>query len=90
MHVRVSFLFSEALLPKDLENFKQAAQEFTNDLNSIQVNTQEKAEGFTVLTDFTMKTAAQYKVVDDIAKEFKFWTVNIEGYQSMSIQFPSN
>lgn len=74
MHVMVSFLFSEALLPKGLESFKQAAQELTNDLNSIQVNTQEKAEGFTVLTDFTMKTAAQYKVVDDIAKEFKFWT----------------
>jgi len=35
-----------------------------------------------------MRTTAQYKVVDDIASEFKFQTFDLEGYQDMTISFP--
>jgi hypothetical protein len=34
-----------------------------------------------------MKTTAQYKVIDDIWSEFKFWTFDLEGYQDMSVSF---
>ena len=37
-----------------------------------------------------MKTTAEYKVVDRISKEFKFWTFDLEGYREMIISFPTH
>jgi len=35
-----------------------------------------------------MKNAAQYKVVDEIDKEFKFWISNFENYEDSIMSFP--
>jgi hypothetical protein len=43
---------------------------------------------YELVTNFTMRRSAQYKVVDDIADRFKFHTWDLEGYQDMSILFP--
>jgi hypothetical protein len=53
------------------------------------VHVNEHGDRFSLVTNFTMKTAAQYKVVDDIDSEFKFWTFNLQGYEDMMISFPS-
>lgn len=90
MNVRVTFLYSQPLLQDDLDSFKHAAQELTNSKRSIQVSVQKIKDDYAVVTNFTMRTTAQYKVVDDISRVFKFWTGMIEGYQDSVIQFPKN
>ena len=90
MNVSVTLLFSQPVPQSDVDSFKSAAQKLTNNRKSIQVSIQIVEENYAVVTDFTMKTTAQYKVVDNISREFEFWTDNIKGYQDMSIQFPKN
>lgn len=87
MNVRVTFVFSQLVSQSDLDRMKIAAQKLTNNKRSIQVSIQDAEENYAVVTDFTMKTTAQYKVVDNISREFEFWTDNIKGYQDMIIQF---
>jgi hypothetical protein len=54
------------------------------------VSTDKDIKGFALTTNFTMKTTAEYKVVDLISKEFKFWTFDLEGYGEMIISFPTH
>lgn len=90
MNVSVTFIFSQPVSQSDLDSFKSAAQELTSNRRSIQVSIQDAEENYVVVTNFIMGTTAQYKVVDNISREFEFWTDNIKGYQDMSIQFPEN
>jgi hypothetical protein len=53
------------------------------------VITDEDSRGFSLITSFTIETTAQYKVVDRISKEFKFWTFDLEGDREMIISFPT-
>ncbi|MBD2464433.1 hypothetical protein H6G89_25840 [Oscillatoria sp. FACHB-1407] len=87
-----------------IDSLRNAASKLTNNPKSITVQTTQAGgslssfgaatatetlrERIALITNFTMKTAAQYKVIDDIWSEFKFWTVNLEGYQDMSVSFP--
>lgn len=50
--------------------------------------TETLRERIALITNFTMKTTAQYKVIDDIWSEFNFWTFDLKGYQDMSVSFP--
>jgi hypothetical protein len=74
---------------KNLDGLKSAASRLTNNINSIMVHVNEHGDRFSLVTSFAMKTASQYKVVDDIDSEFKFWTFNLQGYEDMIISFPS-
>jgi hypothetical protein len=88
MNVRVII---EVLTPPTVSNMaklRSAAAKLTNNLKSIVVSTHEDSKGFSLTTNFTMKTTAQYKVVDRIAKEFNFWTFDFEGCRAMIISFP--
>lgn len=67
---------------------RSAASELTNKRDSITVEVVEEDGRFSLVTGFSMKTAAQYKVVDKISNRFEFWTWNLEGYQDMMISFP--
>ena len=89
MNVRVTIDVSTPPTASNLDKLRSAASELTNDLKSIIVSTDEDSRGFSLMTVFTMKTAAQYKVVDRISKEFNFWTVDLEGYREMIISFPT-
>ena len=73
---------------KDLDGLRRAASTLTNNPKSITVQTAQAGDRISLITNFTMKTAAQYKVIDDIWSEFKFWTFDLEGYQDMSVSFP--
>lgn len=88
MNVQVIILVSTPPLEKDIDSLKAAASKLTNDRKSITVEAYEEGDHFSLITNFTRRTTAQYKVVDDIASEFKFWTFDLEGYQDMIISFP--
>ena len=89
MNVQVIIEVSTPPTASNLDNLRSAASELTNNLKSIIVSTDEDSRGFSLMTIFTMKTAAQYKVVDRISKEFNFWTFDLEGYREMIISFPT-
>ncbi len=90
MNVRVTIEVSTPPTASNLDKLKLAASELTNNLKSIVVSTNENSKGFSLTTVFTMKTAAEYKVVDRISKEFKFWTFDLEGYLDVIISFPKH
>jgi hypothetical protein len=88
MNVRVIIEVSTPPTASNLDKLRSAASELTNNTKSIVVSTDEDSRGFSLTTIFTMKTTAQYKVVDQISEEFDFWTFDLEGYQEMIISFP--
>jgi membrane protease subunit (stomatin/prohibitin family) len=89
MNVLVIIEVSIPPVEKNLDSLKSAASRLTNNAKSIVVQVHKKGDRFSLVTSFAMRTAAQYKVIDDIDSEFKFWTFNFEGYEEMSISFPS-
>lgn len=81
----------EVSIPPEKKNFdslKRAASRLTNNQKSIAVRATQGGDRVSLITNFTMKTTAQYKVVDDISSEFKFQTFDLEGYQDIIISFP--
>ena len=97
MNVEVTIVVSTPPVEKNIDSLRAAASKLTNNQKSITVRTTEEGgakqfpfqgKRFSLITNFTMRTTAQYKVVDDIASEFKFWTFDLEGYQDMIISFP--
>jgi hypothetical protein len=89
MNVQVTINVSTPATASNLDNLRSAASELTNNIKSIVVITDEDNNGSSLITSFAMKTAAQYKVVDRISKEFEFWTFDLEGDQEMIISFPT-
>jgi hypothetical protein len=87
MNVQVTILVSSQPTDQNLESLEAAAAELTDDRRRITVTVQE-GERYKLVTHFTMRRSAQYKVVSDIAHRFKFYTWDLEGYQDMSISFP--
>jgi hypothetical protein len=89
MNVRVTIEVSTPPTASNLDKLRSAASELTNNIKSIIVSTDENSRGFSLISVFTMKTTAEYKVVGRISKEFNFWTFDLEGYQEMIISFPT-
>jgi hypothetical protein len=73
---------------KDIDGLRRAASKLTNNPKSITVQTSQADDCISLITNFIVKTVAQYKVIDDIWSEFEFWTFDLEGYQDMSVSFP--
>lgn len=81
---------------KDFDNLRMTASKPMNNPTSITVQTTQTGDSLSetlpertfLITRFTMKTPAQYKVIDDIWSEFSCWTFDLEGYQDMSVSFP--
>jgi hypothetical protein len=88
MNVRVTIEVSTPPTIRNLDKLRTSASELTNDLKSIIVSTDEDSQIFSLTTNFTMKTTAEYKVVEQISKEFNFWTFDLEDYREMIISFP--
>jgi hypothetical protein len=88
--MNVEVMIEVSIPPKenDLDNLRRAASALTNTPGSITVRTAQAGDRISLITNFTMRTTAQYKVVDDIYREFKFWTLNLESYENMTISFP--
>ncbi|MGI0487136.1 hypothetical protein ACN4EK_16970 [Pantanalinema rosaneae CENA516] len=88
MNVKVIIDIDTPPKEKDLDNLRRAASKLTNNQKSITVQTAQTDNRISLLTSFTMRTTAQYKVIDDIWSEFNFWTFDLKGYQNMSVSFP--
>jgi len=67
---------------KDFDGLRRAASKLTNNPKSITVQTTQAGDRISLITNFTMKTAAQYKVIDDIWSEFKFWTFDLKAIRT--------
>ena len=71
-----------------VETLKSAAARFADNPASISVTHTEKPDRHTLVTRFTMRTTAQYKVVDDIGQGFKMDIWDFDDYMDMWIAFP--
>jgi len=71
-----------------LDVLRSAAARFTDDKASIRVTHEPMADRHGLITQFTMRTTAQYKVVDDIAAGFKRAIWDFDDYMDMWITFP--
>ncbi|MEM9163921.1 MAG: hypothetical protein AAGC54_12740 [Cyanobacteria bacterium P01_F01_bin.4] len=84
----MTILVSNLPSQHNIDRLKAAALELTNAKNSVSVKTNHTEDNYALITDFKMRTTAQYKAVGDIDKAFKFQTWDFEHYQDMIIQFP--
>jgi hypothetical protein len=67
---------------------RRAAARFTDNKASVLVTHESLPDGHCLITQFTMRTTAQYKVVDDIAAGFKMDIWDFTDYMDMWIAFP--
>jgi hypothetical protein len=88
MNVNVIVITSVPPTEKDLDDLRVAASTLTSQQDSITAEINEENGEFLLIASFKMKTTAQYKVVDAIAKQFQFSLVSLKGYQDMQISFP--
>jgi len=71
-----------------LEILRRAAARFTQNQANISVTHTVMPEGHCLVVQFIMRTAAQYKVIDEIAKGFKMDIWDFDDYLDMWITFP--
>lgn len=71
-----------------LDVMRSAAARFTDDKSSIRVQHEPMPDRHWLIAQFTMRTTAQYKVVDDIAAGFKMDIWDFDDYVDMWIAFP--
>lgn len=90
MNVKVTIDVSTLPIEKNIDDLRRAAFSLTDNRKSIMVKIIDNGGLFSLITNFTMRTTAQYKVVDNISREFKFWTFDLDGYEEMTISFPKS
>ena len=71
-----------------LDALRRAAVWLTDNPSSVSVSHTVMPDRHCLLTQFTMRTVSQYKVVADIAEEFKMNIWDFDDYQDMWIRFP--
>lgn len=71
-----------------LKSLRRAAVRFADHSANISVTHTVMPDGHCLVTQFTMRTTAQYKVVDEIAKGFKMEIWDFDDYMDMWITFP--
>ena len=67
---------------------RSAAARCTDDKSSIRVQHEPMSDRHCLIAQFTMRTTAQYKVVDDIAAGFKRDIWDFDDYMDMWMTFP--
>ena len=71
-----------------LDVLRRAAARFTDNKASICVTHELMPDRHCLITQFTMRTTAQYKVIDEIATGFKMAIWDFGDYMDMWITFP--
>ena len=66
---------------------RTAGKRLTSRADSVSVEVRE-GERLTAVLEFEMRGAAQYKVVDQIWNEVKFWTQDFR--EDISVRFPKD
>ena len=86
MKVQVELEYRAVPPEAELETIRQAGQTLTNNPKSVTVRLVETAESPLIILEFTMKTQAQYKVVDEISNEVQRWLLS-DLFRDIAIQF---
>ena len=81
-------LSSYGMLPRLQGVMRRAAAQFTDDTSSIRMTNKPMPDRHCLIVQFTMRTMAQYKIVDDIAARFKMDIWDFDDYVDMWIAFP--
>jgi len=68
-------------------DMRRAANEFSNDKKSIHIKKYKHKDFYRLETRFSMKTVAQYKVVDQIFHDFEFASDNYDDFLDISVSF---
>ena len=71
-----------------LNVLRSAAARCTDDTSSVRVTHEPRSDRHCLVAQFTMRTTAQYKVVDDIAAGFRRAIWDFDDYVEMWITFP--
>jgi hypothetical protein len=71
-----------------LDIMRRAAARFTDDKSSVRVAHEPMSDRHCLIAQFTMRTTAQYKVVDEIAAGFKRDIWDFDDYMDIWIAFP--
>ena len=71
-----------------LDVMRSAAARCTDDTSSIRVQHEPMLDRHCLIAQFTMRTTAQYKVVDDIAAGFKRDIWDFDDYMDRWMTFP--
>jgi hypothetical protein len=90
MNVEVTIVVSMPPQEEDFDCLRRAVANLTDSPKSIVVQMEKTDDRTFLVTNFIMRTTAQYKAVGDISHQFKLYTVYIEGYQDMTISFPKS
>jgi len=83
MYVKVEMLMATTATNDHKSSMRAAAKKFTKNEKSIEVSISKKNDRKITVT-FSMKTTAQYKVVDSIASEFSDYLYD---YEDIAISF---
>lgn len=73
-----------------LDALRRAATRLTDNPSSVSVSHSVMPNRHCLLTQFTMRTVSQYKIVAEIAEEFKMNIWDFDDYQDMWIRFPKS
>ena len=88
MTVEVGYEIEAEPTEEHFRALRRAAEDLTNDRESIQISQRVKADRYVVLVTFSMRQMAQYKVVDDISHQFRMDFACYHPYLDMWIGFP--
>jgi hypothetical protein len=85
MKASVELIYQAMPSDRELEKIREAGHRLTSNRKSVSVQVLEKDDRYAVVLEFTMRTEAQYKVVDRVADEVRRWLM--EPYDDMGIRF---
>ncbi|CAN5649531.1 hypothetical protein BH23CYA1_BH23CYA1_23810 [soil metagenome] len=88
MDVEIDIFLSDPPDKVYIDSLTTTALNCTNAKKSVRAEGVASVDNYVVTVKFTMKTAAQYKVVDGICRAFKSKAWDYEGYRDMTIRFP--
>jgi len=86
MKVQVKLEYRAVPPEAELETIRQAGQTLTNNPKGVTVWLVEAGIYPIIILEFTMKTQAQYKVVDEISDEVQRWLLS-DLFRDITIQF---
>ena len=91
MNVKVCVDLSEPPDTGMLKKMQWAADCLTNNEDSVRVSEDADEDSYSITAEFTMKNAAQYKVVDEIFDSFKMYATNtFDDYRDIAVSFPKS
>jgi len=88
MQVEVGYEITQVPTDDHIWSMRSAAETLTDNKSSVSVKQSEKGERYVIVAIFSMRKMAQYKIVSDIAHQFKLSFACHHDYTDTWIAFP--